>query len=290
MKPWARNGCFGCATVSGLGLLVAVVLGGTFLVQQSSLETEERQLAQRPPSASSTAGRVVLSLSSAAVTVKAGPAGGPIRVESNFDPDVHRLEQDYDDDGEGGWTYRVDFHEQNLLHVSVASVWLGRRSPEVMIAIPRDLPLALEVKMEGGYLALDLAGLELTTAEVELDRGVLGLIVSEPLRHPMERLSVRGRMGTMVLRSLGNASPKAMQLRHGVGAALVDLNGGWLQDADVDFQLAFGDGELRLPDDVRVEGLDGGPLRLLHLADAEIPAPTLRVSTHCVVGDIRVVD
>ena len=133
-------------------------------------------------------------------------------------------------------------------------------------------------------------GLELTTAEVELDRGVLGLRVSEPLRIPMERLSVKGRIGTMVLRSLGNASPKTLDVRHGVGAALVDLSGAWLRDADVDFQVTFGNGELALPDGVNIEGLDGAALRVFHSTDEEIPTPTLRVSTHSDMGDIRVVD
>ena len=159
-----------------------------------------------------------------------------------------------------------------------------------MVEIPRDLPFALETKMKGGYLELDLAGLELTTASVELDRGVLGLIVSAPLDGPMERLSVKGRMGTMMLRSLGNASPKELHMQHGIGVARVDLSGRWLRDADVNFQVAFGDGELRLPNGVNIEGLDGVPLRLLRPADEEIPTPTLRISTHFDMGDIRVVD
>jgi len=290
VTSWLRKGCYAFAAVFALGLLVVIILGGTFLVQQLSVEREEKRLVQPIPPAGSVPGRIVLSLSSAAVTVEAGPAGGPIRVESDFDPDVHRLEQSYTEDGAGGWTYRLEFHEKKLLHVSVVSVWLGKRSPEVTIEIPRDLPLALETKMEGGYLALDLAGLELTTAAVELDRGVLGLSVSEPLHIPMERLSVKGRMGTMILRSLGNASPRSLDVQHGIGAARVDLSGVWLRDADVDFYMAFGDGELQLPDGVHIEGLGGTPLRPIHPADEEIHTPTLRVSTHFDMGDIRVVN
>jgi hypothetical protein len=64
----------------------------------------------------------------------------------------------------------------------------------------------------------------LTTASVGLDRGVLGLIVSEPLRVPIERLSVEGRRGGMMLRSLGNASPKELQMRHRIGAARVSTS------------------------------------------------------------------
>jgi hypothetical protein len=290
VKSWVRNGWLACAGVSALGLVVAVFLGGLFLVQRASLEPEEARLVQRLPGPGSAPGRVVLSLSSAAVTVTAGPAGGPIRVESSYDPDVHRLEQSYDEDATGGWTYRLDFHERRLLHVSVVSVWLGRKAPEVTVEIPRDLPLDLEARMEGGYLMLDLAGLELTTAGVELDRGVLGLVVSEPLRTPMERLSVEGRMGTMVLQSLGNASPRQIRLRHGIGAAHVDLGGGWLRDADVDFQVAFANGTLKLPDGINVERLDDAPLRLLRPAAEEIPKPTLHVSTHFDMGEIRIVD
>jgi hypothetical protein len=290
VNPWLRKGCFACAAVFALGLLVAIVFGGIFLLQQLSVEPEKKRLVQQAPPVGSAPGRVVFSLSSAAVTIKAGPAGGPIRVESIFDPDVHRLEQNYDEDGTGSWTYRLDFHEKNVLHVSVVSIWLGKRSPEVMVEIARDLPFALETKMTGGYLSLDLAGLDLTTASVELDRGVLGLVVSEPLQAPMQRLSVKGRMGAMMLRSLGNASPKELHMQHGIGAALVDLSGRWLRDADVNFQVAFGEGELRLPDGVNIEGLDGAPLRLLRPADEEISTPTLRIATHSDVGDIHVVD
>lgn len=235
-------------------------------------------------------GTVVLSLSSAAVTVEAGRAGEPIRIESSFDPDVYRLGQDYEEDDSGRWVYRLDFHERRLLHVSVLGIWMGKRSPVVRVVLPRDLPLALEARMRGGYLTLDLAGLALTAADIELDRGVLDLSVSEPLRVPVERLRLAARMGTMRLLSLGNASPRTLLVRHGIGIASVDLGGRWRGDADVDFQVAFGTGLLRLPRDVRIEGLDRGVWRLAGTAAEETPRPTLRVRTHFDVGDIQIVD
>jgi hypothetical protein len=97
VKPWIRKGCFACVGVGALGLLIAFALGGTFLVQHFSENAEETRLAQEIGSSPAGApserpGSVVLSLSSASVTVKAGPAGGPIRVESDFDPEVYWLE------------------------------------------------------------------------------------------------------------------------------------------------------------------------------------------------------
>jgi hypothetical protein len=295
MKPWIKRGCFACLSVGALGLLVVFVFGGTFLVQHLSESVEETQLSQEidPPAAGSSPvrpGTVVLSLSSAAATVKAGPPGGPIRVESDFDPDVFWLEQSYQEDGAGGWIYRVDFHEKTVLHVSVVSIWAGKRSPEVRIMLPRDVPLALDAQMRGGYLSLDLAGLALTTASIELDRGVLEVAASEPLPIPVERLNVKGRMGAMQLLSLGNASPRELHVQHGVGAALVDLGGLWVADADVDLQATMGNIALRLPRDVSIEGLDGPVLRPGNLDDEEIPPPTLRFSTDSDFAKIRVID
>jgi hypothetical protein len=143
--------------------------------------------------------------------------------------------------------------------------------------------------MRGGYLSLDLAGLALTTASVDLDRGVLGVVVSEPLAVPVERLSLKGRIGTMQLLSLGNASPRELHVQHGVGAALVDLGGMWAADANVDFRAAMGNIEMRLPRGVNIEGLDGNVLRLVN-TDEEIPPPTLRISTDSDFANIRVID
>lgn len=79
-------------------------------------------------------------------------------------------------------------------------------------------------------------------------------------------------------------------MQHGIGAARVDLSGTWVRDADVDFQVAFGSGELKLPVDVDIEGPDGVPLRLLRPHDREISPPTLRLSTHFDLGDIQVIN
>jgi hypothetical protein len=308
VKPWLKKGCFACVGMVAVGLVFALGLGVVFLVQQRSESAVEEHLIQAVPSSPTRAplkrpelpsdnpttdsipGTVVLSLSSAAVTVKAGPVGEPIRVVSSFDPDVYQLEQKYEEDEAGGWIYRLDFHETGLFHASVVNTWLGKRSPKVSVVLPRDLPFALEAKMRGGYLSFDFAGLALTTVSVELDRGVLGLTVSEPLRSPVERLSLKGRMGTMSLSALGNASPKELHVQHGIGAALVDLNGMWLRDANVDFRVTLGNGRLRLPHDVRIEGPDGRALRLVDPADEEVRRPTLRLSTHFDMGDIRVID
>jgi len=279
IKRWHLKTLFACLGIVAVGVI--------FLVQHMSEEPEAQLLSHDAPPAGLGRGKVLLSLSSAMVTLEAGPPGGPLRVESSFDPDVYTLEQHYEEGDNEDWTYCLDFHERSLLHISVISIWLGKRSPEVTVLIPADLPFDLEAKMEGGYLVMDFADLELSTADVELDRGVLQIFVADPMDVPMERLSVSGGIGTMRLDRLGNASPGTLDVHHSLGAAQVNLHGWWRTDADIDFQVAFGTGVLRLPGDVRIDGL-GRPLEIL--PEREIPLPTLRIRTHIDVGDIRATD
>jgi hypothetical protein len=273
--------------LAGMGA-AALVLAAVATTQYLSEEPEAHSLSQSLPPESPRPGRVVLDLSSAMLTLEAGPPGAPIAVESSFDPEVYRLDQRCEYEPDGGWTYHLDFHERSLLHISVISIWLGKRSPEVRVEIPADLPIDLVARMEGGHLAIDLAGMAVRSAKVDLDRGVLGLTASDPLDSPMERLDVKGRVGTMQLLAIGNASPKRLEIRHGIGAALVNLDGRWRSDAEVGFQVAFGKGELQLPTGVRIEGIDKAFPQMP--AEDELPPPTLRISTHFDIGDIRITD
>ena len=199
-----------------MAVLVAVgcavlAVGGIFLVQHLSEKPEAHRLTHDAPPAGFVQGKVVLSLSSALVMLAAGPQGGPLRVESSFDPDVYTLAQQYREGDQEDWTYRLDFHEKTVLHISVIGIWLGKRSPMVTVLIPPDLPFDLEATMEGGCLAVDVADLALSNADVELNRGVLHMSVPDPMDVPMERLRVRSRIGTMRLVGLGNASPASQK-------------------------------------------------------------------------------
>jgi hypothetical protein len=132
---------------------------------------------------------------------------------------------------------------------------------------------------------MDFADLALSTADVELDRGVLQIFVSEPMDVPMEQLMVRSTTGTMRLGSIGNASPGRLDVNHRLGAARVDLRGRWRTDADINFRSTFSNVELRLPSDVTIDGL-GLPIDVF--PEREIPLPTLHIGTRSSVGDIRV--
>jgi hypothetical protein len=275
------------ARVACLGIVVLAV-AVFFLAQHVAEKPEARVLTQNvQPVAGPGRGKILLSLSSAMVRLAAGPPGTQFRVDASFDPDVYILEQHYETNDNEDWTYSLDFHERSLLHISVIRIWLGKRQPEVRVRIPAGLPFDLEATMRGGYLVMGFADLAVASADVELNRGVLRIFVSDPMDVPMQQLSVRSKIGSVGLDSIGNASPSVLDVRHGLGAALVDLRGRWRTDAAVNLQVAYGTGVLQLPGDVAIAGL-GRPFELL--ARREIPPPTLRISAGSELGRIRVID
>ena len=263
----------------------ALAVGAIFVVQYLAEEPETQALSHDASLDRLVRGTIVLSLSSAMVILAEGQPGGPLRVESSFDPDVYTLAQRYDESDDGRWTWRLDFHERSVLHISVIRVWLGRRSPEVTVIIPPDLPFDLEAEMKGGCLVMDFASLDLSSADVELNRGVVQVSASEPMNVPMKTLTVRGSMGTVLLDRIGNASPEKLEVQHRLGAAVVDLQGLWRTDSDIHFHVALADGRLQVPRDVRVEGLGQ---TFIFAPEQEIALPTLRVGAHASFGDIRV--
>ncbi|MCZ6747162.1 MAG: hypothetical protein O7C74_08115, partial [Acidobacteria bacterium] len=122
-----KTGCFGCLGV--ILLMVVLPLGWAFIemargVPETRRETQEftRVLPNIPDLAPSAglslpegalaavpAGRVYVDFSMARFVIEPGPAGQPIRVEADFDTATYELIEEYQAEGELGWTYRVSF-------------------------------------------------------------------------------------------------------------------------------------------------------------------------------------
>jgi hypothetical protein len=135
-----------------------------------------------------------------------------------------------------------------------------------------DVPLALDLELEDGGSNVELGGLWLTEADIRFSRGGFNLQVSEPLREPMENLSLEGMMGGFNAQELGNASPRNLQVDFRIGGMNLDLSGRWMEDSDIFLRWDMGGGKVHLPANVVVVGVDGiegaGP-------GGEVPPPTL---------------
>jgi hypothetical protein len=103
----------------------------------------------------------------------------------------------------------------------------------------------------------------------------------------MEELRIRGSMGGVSTSSLGNASPRKLDVDLRMGGLQLDLHGRWVQDADITLKWDMGGLVVELPRDAAIEGLDvegrspdtGG----------EVPLPTLTFTTDGDMDNLEIV-
>jgi len=163
---------------------------------------------------------------------------------------------------------------------------VGGRPPTLRIALPRDVPLAIDGELARGFAVLELGGLAVTSTSLDVSDAGVKVSFSRPLPAPMDTLRVVGNRGSLSVSGLGNASPRETVLFQHVGALDLDLRGPWSRDARVRVISGAAGGLLWLPDDVTVTGY---PQRFA-TETPERPGPTLDLSVEQHLGRIVVVD
>jgi hypothetical protein len=315
-KEWLRYGCGGCLVFLLLGAVASAVMLGIVFVGGGSGEVEERTLAPDvpvppvpagevsagevsageslgeeaplPPSGPAGVGRVILDVQQAEFFVEPGPPGESLRVQARYDREACELREELDPAGEPGWVYRVRFYCERRSLLQNMRSWFGEKKEKVRVFLPPDQPLALEIRGSQGGTILELGGLWLTSLEVDFQMGGLVMAVGSPLREPLESMSLSGSMGGLVANSLGNASPRRLEVDYRMGGMELDLRGQWVTDADIEIDLRMGGGNVTLPEGVRIEGVPSAPSALVPAA--EIPPPTLRFTTNAVQGNLEFSD
>jgi hypothetical protein len=290
---WLRYGCFGCLGVILVAVLIVIGVTGLAALRARGEKITERNLTPRisapqtPRTESAEvetggAGRVVLSLWHAEFEVLPAAPDEALRVEATYDENAFELVEEFDAGGEAGWVYELTFKRTGgWLMTSLSQMFSGSQ-PRVVVYLPRDVKLDLEIDAHQGALQSDLGGLWLNTAEVTLEQGGLQLTFDEPLREPMERLSIEFSMGGGQLTSIGNASPAVLDLEFSMGGAEIDLRGRWVQDATINLDTRMSGALVRLPREVLIEGIPREGLTIQE--EFEIRPPKL---TFEIKGDDR---
>jgi hypothetical protein len=234
------------------------------------------------------AGTVILDLRHADFQIEPGRPGERLRVEASYDTNAYSLEESFEDTEDGSWTYRVEFERTAPWLSTAMNELFGGASPDIRIFLPVDTPMALELKVSEGGAQVELGGLWLTTADLDVARGGFILGIDEPTREPMESFRLRGTMGGVVLGRLGNASPRQLDLGVSMGGGHIDLRGQWVADSEITVKFSMGGGEIQLPRNVAITGLeidrpapDLGP---------EVSPPTLRFTASSDLGDFKIKD
>jgi hypothetical protein len=97
-------------------------------------------------------------------------------------------------------------------------------------------------------------------------------------------------MGEITVMGAGNASPRRLELRHGMGELTLDLSGQWRRDGDVELHLGMGDSRVLLPEPeeagavVDKARVSLGERQVFDRAESEIPAGLPRVHIRATGG------
>lgn len=291
---WLRYGCIGCLGIVALGVLILLLTFGTAWMGVRSEQVAERDLEPELPGGPSAtgeaaegSGRVVLRLSSGEFLIRPARRGEPLHVRAVYDERTYDLQERFDPGGEH-WTYEVDFTRTGSMLMSLLKGLLGGTGSRVEVYLPADVPLELDLQLNQGGSEIDLGGLWLTAAEIDVAQGGFKLTVSEPLRQPMDSLEIRGSMGGFLAERLGNASPRRLDVEYRMGGMELDLRGKWVADSEISIRGSQGGGGLRLPRDVEIVGLDTGRVRPLESEDLQRPRLTFSVSTQ--QGELEIVE
>jgi hypothetical protein len=189
---------------------------------------------------------------------------------------------------EDGWTYELEFERKGNMVMSFLKSMVGGTGSEVDVYLPPDVPLNLELWVKQGEAQVDLGGLWLTETDIEFTQGAFLLDFDEPLREPMERLAFHGSMGGFMASHVGNASPRRLEVECSMGGMELDLRGAWVVDSEITIRMGQGGGEVRLPRNVEIVGLQTSRSDLR--AEAEVPRPTLTFSVSSDRGELKIVE
>jgi hypothetical protein len=293
-RKWLACGCIGCLVVVVLCVAVLTGLFGTAWHGVRSEEVAERVLEPEIPTRAAAApgqgglpGRVVLRGTSGEFHIKPAREGEPLRVEARYDERTYDLTERFEP-GRDRWTYEIDFERRGSMLTSLLKTLMGGTGARVEVFLPTDAPLELEIHLTQGGAEMDLGRLWLTTADIEFSQGGFELEISEPLREPMERLTIRGSMGGFAAGRLGDASPRRLDVECSMGGMDLDLRGKWATDSEISIRTSQGGGAVRLPRDVDIVGLETS--RVGTRGDEELPRPTLTFSVSSTQGELEIIE
>src|SRR5206468_3090115 len=141
---------------------------------------------------------VDLALEEGNFTVTAGPPGSSIRVEGDYDAGAYDLKQEMSRDAGNRPHYKLSFRPRySMFHrlLTEGGVHIDEDDNKLTVYLPRGIPMALEMQVSKGSSHLQLGGLALTSARIDLSMGEHAVTVEEPNPVEMSSLQLNASMG-----------------------------------------------------------------------------------------------
>ncbi|MCY7380321.1 MAG: cell wall-active antibiotics response protein [Gemmatimonadaceae bacterium] len=184
---------------------------------------------------------------------------GTLDVRGTSDPLLYAMHLRYDET-RAEPLHRFDAAEQ-LAVLGLRSLGRGMHvssgedrggSGELKLALPRVVPLDVELELGGTRSTLELGDLSLRSLRLECGATDAQLSFSLPNRVAMRDIQVDVGAADFLALNLANANADQIRVRGGVGVVDLEFGGTWTRDLDVTTRLAVGKLILRIPSDVGV--------------------------------------
>jgi hypothetical protein len=288
-KTVFKYGCFGCLGIILLMVGALAVMIGIAKNQAGKGEVAEQTTSPEIPAPSfdlpepdptlagidlpRATGTIELDLSGGEFHIMPAAEGEKLHIKAVYDKEAFAFEESLKMEEGEPWVYRVTFRQTQTGLMSIIRRIVSDVEPRIDVYIPTDQPVALDLRLSKGGAEVELGGLWITEADIDMEMGGMALMVSSPLQAPMDRLSASASMGGFAVSRLGNASPRVLEVDAQMGGMALDLRGKWVTDSKVSIRFAMGGASLELPEGVRFQGLSQPGVSIPE--DAEIPPPTL---------------
>lgn len=297
LKP-ALYGCLGLIGVVVLILLVSLGLAwhGTSRRDIADRTTDAGvEMAAAMPT-DSAPGRVVMDVGQVEFVMRPAAPGEVPSTNARYDRQAYELVDSFETLPDGTWAYHMRF-QRTIPWLQAILQDLMRREkgqgPRIEVLLPADSPIALALNLHQGGAEVELGGLWLTEAHLEVNQGGIALSINEPLHEPLDYLALRSRMGGVSASRLGNASPRVLDVDCRMGGADIDLRGAWRGDCRGRFAVRMGGISLTAPAELAVREVATG--RLDDPAPLEVPAAerehgtaTLWYESRASMGEVEV--
>jgi hypothetical protein len=227
-------------------------------------------------------------------TIKAGPAGSAARVEGNYDAGAYELKQELKQDASGAPAYYLSFRPRySMLRrmLSEGGVHIDDDDNKITIYLPRGVPMALNTRASKGKTDLQLGGLTLEKASLELRMGEHHISVDEANPMEMSSLEIHAGMGELRFKDLGNLRAETITMFSKMGEVDVDLGDKIHRDTKMYVSHKMGQLTVGLPRGARVRAhatsFLGPPVDNPTTVEGEATGPLLDITAGMTMGELR---
>ena len=289
-------GC-GCLTVMTVLLaLVAALFVNRVDMEPADMETitlEENvgggseQALNLPESQSNDAPRAVIvsiEVSAAQLTIIPDAEPGQVRLDGEYDRANFDLRTEVQEKN-GVKTYTLEFKPLRLINISSDDT-----DNELVLHLPRNTPMQLDLEFDKGYMDADLGGLALDELNAELSMGKFDFRVSKPNPITAKDIEFETSMGDLNLSDFQNLNARRGSISASMGAARFYNSGNLTTDTLFDLDANMGEIYIQAPENAAIrtdlECKIGDTSTLSRAGDENDPVLELKGS--CLMGGIRV--